>query len=304
MNRNLARAVLLTAGLIWATGFLVNKYVLDSGWDDSQLLFVRFASATFFLFLLFGKRILNAFKVTGKTGMYLGVFMFLGFFFQTLGLVYTTPSKNALITAGYIVFLPIIVFLAERRKTHIKTLIAAFLTFVGIGLISMDTSNISNINMGDVYTFIGAIFWGVHIYLLGKETKRHDPISLMGFQLITVTILSLGSMFLRSEFPPLDWNQPTTIRLWLVALLIGFFASFVAFLLQSIGQKHSNETEAAILISTESFFGPILAILFYHDPLDWSIGIGMVLVFLGVLLSEIDITQILNKAPLLRKKRS
>ena len=56
-----------------------------------------------------------------------------------------------------------------------------------------------------------------------------------------------------------------------------------------IGQKHTNESEAAILISTESVFGPIFAILFYNDPFNLFLLFGIILVFLGIVLSEINI---------------
>ena len=55
MKRNVARIVLITAGIIWGFGFIGNKYILDNGWNDSQLLFVRFFSATIMIFLVFHK---------------------------------------------------------------------------------------------------------------------------------------------------------------------------------------------------------------------------------------------------------
>ena len=80
MNRNIARVVLLSAGLIWGFGFVVNKYILDSGWDDSQLLFVRFFTAAIFIFAIFLRRIIKTDKETIKSGLFLGIFLFLGFF--------------------------------------------------------------------------------------------------------------------------------------------------------------------------------------------------------------------------------
>jgi len=289
LNRNMARILLLTAGLIWASGFLVNKYVLNQGWDDSQLLFVRFFTASVFIFLLFPKRIIKTDKSTIKIGLFLGLFMFFGFFFQTWGIALTTASKNAIITAGYIIFLPIITYLFERKWVPTKTILAALITFVGIVLVSLNFSDSTgSINLGDFLTFIGAIFWGIHIYLLGKNAKKKDPVALMAFQLLVVSALSFISMMIQTGFPQVDFHTTTSWTVLLASVLIGFFASFVAFVLQSIGQKHTNETEAAILISSESFFGPLMAILILHDPVHWNILLGMVIVFFGFLLSETD----------------
>ncbi len=296
MNRNLARVVLLSAGLIWGFGFIVNKFILESGWDDSQLLFVRFFTATVFIFLIFFKRILKTDKETIKKGLFLGLFLFLGFFFQTWGLEQTSASKNALITAGYIVFLPIIIFVFERKMVHYKTLIAAIITFIGIIVISVDFSNLSSgINLGDFLTFVGAIFWGIHIYLLGNIAKQKDPVVLMAFQLLVVSVFDYIIMQVKIGFPIVDFREWSSLRVLLAGILIGFFASFVAFVFQSIGQKHSGSTEAAILISTESVFGPILAIILFNDPINIYIALGIILVFGGVVLSEIDIIEMLKK---------
>jgi len=287
MKRNVARIVLITAGIIWGFGFIGNKYILDNGWNDSQLLFVRFFSATIMIFLVFHKRIFNTTKDVIISGSFLGIFLYLGFFFQTWGLVHTTASNNALITAGYIIMMPAIVFIFE--KTHIpkKTIFAGFVTLVGISLISVDFNELT-IAFGDLLTFIGAMFYGFHIYFLGKQTKKVDLFVLMAFQLVVFSIFATIAMFINGGFPVWTFESAIGIRLFVIAVVLGLFGSFVAFLLQSYGQKHTNEAEAAILISTESLFGPVFAILFYNDPFNMLILLGIVFVFLGIVLSEMD----------------
>ena len=302
MNRNIARVILLSTGLFWGFGFVVNKYILDSGWDDSQLLFVRFLTASIFIFIIFFKRIIKTDKETIKSGLFLGIFLFLGFFFQTWGLEETSASNNALITAGYIVFLPLIIYIFERKIVKIKTLLAALITFIGIIVITVDFKSIqSGINIGDILTFVGAIFWGIHIYLLGKVVKKKDPVVSMAFQLLVVSILAFIAMQIKAGFPVVDFREWDSLKILLSGILIGFLASFLGFVFQSIGQKHTNETETAILISTESVFGPIFAILIYHELFNINLLIGMVMVFLGVVLSEIDVIELINRTKIGRK---
>lgn len=288
MNRNLARGILLAAGLIWGFGFIVNKYILDNGWSDSQLLFVRFFTATISIFLVYHKRILKTNMATIKNGMFLGIFLYLGFFFQTWGLANSTPSNNALITASYIMLMPIIIYVMERTHIELKTIIAGLITLAGIGLVTFDFSELT-LSYGDTLTFIGSFFYGVHIYLLGKRAKQFDLYVLMSFQLITFSIIAFCVMMLRGGFPQVDFTNVESTRLLVYACLIGFAGSFVAFVFQSIGQKNTNEAEAAILISTESLFGPIFAILFYNVEYDIKIFLAIILVFSGIVLSEVDI---------------
>lgn len=293
MKRNVARIIITTAGLIWGLGFIGNKYVLDSGWNESQLLFVRFFTATIVIFLIYFKRITDTNKETIKWGLFLGLFLYLGFFFQTWGLDNTTPSNNALVTSGYIVLMPIIVWVFERRHIENKTIIAGIITMIGISLITVDFRELT-IAFGDVLTFIGAVFYAFHIYFLGKYAKKVDLFVLMAFQLVMFSFIAFFVMLFNGGMPSGLFSGGLQTKLYALAILLGFFGSFIAFLFQSIGQKHTSEAEAAILISTESVFGPVFAILFYNDPFNIMILLGIVLVFIGVVLSEIDVV-LLNK---------
>jgi drug/metabolite transporter (DMT)-like permease len=284
--RNLARIVLVSAGIFWGLGFIGNKYVLDSGWTDIQLLFVRFVSAYLFVTLFFLKRVLLANKNTIKQGLFLGVFLFFGFFFQTWGLEQTTASNNALITAGYIVLLPGIVYILDRVKVSMWTISASVITLIGISIISVDFKELT-MSIGDILTFIGALFWAVHIYLLGHQSKKHDLFVLLSYQLLTFSIFVTIILFLGDGLPKVSRGFDGKFNLWVVGVWLGFTASFLAFFLQSFGQKHTNAAEAAILISTESVFGPVFAMMFYNEPFTWKLLVGMVLVFTGIVLSEL-----------------
>ena len=289
MNRNIARILITSAGLIWGLGFIGNKFILDSGWSDSQLLFVRFLTATIVIFAVFFKRIIKADWYVIKSGLFLGIFLYLGFFFQTWGLDNTTASNNALITSGYIIMMPAIVYLFERRRVGYQTVIAGIITMIGISLITVDFKELT-VAFGDVLTFIGAAFYAFHIYFLGKQSKKVDLVVLMAFQLLMFSFIATIVMLVRGGMPRCLFNNNENLVLLAIAIGLGFFGSFIAFLFQSIGQKHTNESEAAILISTESVFGPIFAILFYNDPFNLFMLFGIILVFTGIVLSEVDIS--------------
>jgi drug/metabolite transporter (DMT)-like permease len=288
MNRNLARIILTAAGLIWGLGFIANKYILDQGWNDSQLLFVRFFVATLSIFIIFHKRILKTNKETIFSGLFLGVFLYLGFLFQTWGLVHTTASNNALITASYIFLMPLIIYIMDRKHVGNQTIIAGMIVMFGISLISVDFKEL-RIGLGDSLTFVGAFFYAFHIYFLGKKAKKVDPFVLMAFQLLIFSVFAFIMMMIRGGFPTIDFQSTSSVRVLVYAALIGFFGSFIGFVFQSVGQKNTNEAEAAILISTESVFGPLFAILFYNDPFNIYIFLGILFVFIGIILSETDI---------------
>ena len=291
MNRNLARIILTIAALIWGFGFVANKYILDNGWNDAQLLFVRFFVASIAIFAIFHKRIFKTDRNTIRSGFFLGIFLYLGFFFQTWGLVHTTASNNALITSAYIFLMPLIIYIAERKKVRNQTIIAGIITMLGISLISVDFKELT-VALGDVLTFIGAMFYAIHIYFLGKKAKATDPYVLMAFQLLIFSGFAFVMMMARGGMPKDLFSSWSSLQVLIYAMLIGFFGSFLGFVFQSVGQRNTHEAEAAILISTESVFGPIFAILFYQDPFNLTILMGILLVFMGILLSETTLTLI------------
>jgi drug/metabolite transporter (DMT)-like permease len=283
--RQLARIILISAGLLWGMSFVGNKYVLDSGWTDVQLLFVRFVSAYLFVTIFFFKRVIRASRTVIKEGLFLGVFLFFGFFFQTWGLETTTASNNALITAGYIIILPLLVRVFDKVKVPRLTVLAAFITLAGVSIISVNFAALT-VGIGDILTFIGAVFWAVHIYFLGHLSKKHDLFVLLSYQLLTFSLFVSLMLVVTDGLPDVTRGFDDRFNLWVVALALGFTSSFLAFLMQAFGQKHTNAAEAAILISTESVFGPIFAILIYGEPFGWKLLIGMILVFGGIVLSE------------------
>ena len=294
MNKNLARVILITAGFIWGFGFIANKYILDNGWNYSQLLFVRFLVASISIFIIFNKKIRQTDKETIKAGLFLGIFLFLGYFFQTWGLAHTTASNNALITAAYIFMMPIIIFIFDKKRVGNQTIIAGIIVMLGISLISVDFNELT-VASGDILTFIGAFFYAFHIFFLGKKAKQKDPYVLMAFQLLIFTCFATINMLFSGGLPKDILSSDLNISVLVAAVGIGFLGSFIGFVLQSVGQKYANEAEAAILISTESLFGPVLAILFYNDPFNLFILLGIIFVFFGIILSETDLKQMRSK---------
>ncbi len=72
-----------------------------------------------------------------RAGLITGVFAFLGYGSQFLGLQGTTPSKNAFLSACYCVTTPFIWWLVSRRRPTRRNVARALLCMACIGLASM-----------------------------------------------------------------------------------------------------------------------------------------------------------------------
>ena len=69
-------------------------------------------------------------------------------------------------------------------------------------------------------------------------------------------------------------------------MYLGLFSTFLAFLLQTVAQKYTSSTHAAILMSLESVFGSIFSIILLGDRFTLMMAIGCVVIFLGVITAE------------------
>lgn len=119
------RLVLVCAAAIWGLGFVIGKGAIatvGATWFTA----IRFLGAGIVLLIILFPHIKRHFNARVlKAGCIIGLFSFLGFWTQFLGLGMTTPSKNAFLSACYCLTVPFIWWVVARRRPATKTLIAA-----------------------------------------------------------------------------------------------------------------------------------------------------------------------------------
>ena len=210
------------------------------------------------------------------------MFLFLGYTFQTIGLQYTTVSKNAFITATYVVVVPLLYWLYYKKRPRALQFVAVIITLTGVRLL---TSSINGtINIGDFLTLLSAVAFAFHMIYLGKYLKNNSPLVLTAIQLLIASILSFICMGLFEPLPTLSLSGIVAV------VYLGIFSSCIAFSLQNIGQKYISEITASIILSFESVFGTLFAVLIFKETLGLTMIIGAILILISTLLAEINIT--------------
>jgi drug/metabolite transporter (DMT)-like permease len=94
---------------------------------------------------------------------------------------------------------------------------------------------------------------------------------------------------------PLPANIPSSA--WLGTAYLCVMCSAVCFLLQTVGQKYTPPSAAAVIMTLESVFGTLISIMFYGEKLTVSIDTGFVLIFASVLISETKLSFLRKKVP-------
>ena len=279
MKRYKGEIILLLTSIMWGGGFIATEFSLGS-MTPLQVMTIRFLIATIILCSVFFNQLKQISKSTLKKGTLAGFFLFVGFVFQTVGLKYTTVSNNAFLSAIAVIFVPIIgIFLG--RKIDRYGIIGTILTVIGIAFLTINGS-LASINIGDVLTILGAMFYAIQILLVDMFAKEEDVTVFTIVQITMCFLFSLITMLIRGD---LSFNITFNIGGGVIYLAV--FSTAIGLFLQVLGQKSTTETRAAIIMSTESVFGTIFAIILLNQALTIKVIIGCIIIFIAIIISEV-----------------
>lgn len=276
--------LLLIMAFIWGTSFVFQKMALNADISASALMFGRFFIAAV-MWGIFGARKIKANYRKGqwKTGIVLGAVFFGANLAQILGLQSTTPGNNAFISSANVVFVPFVCWLVTKKRPPAVLILCAVLSFVGIGVLSINPENQFLFAPGDILTLIGAVLFAAHIVAV-SETAPHIHVSVLAFMQFTV-IAVLSFFFLLIEGNGMKgFASPEGLT---AILYLGVLATGVGLTVQMIGQKYVPASMVGIIVSTESLFGSILSVIIGYDKVSTGLLLGGGIMFGSILLANI-----------------
>ena len=279
-NALLGRLALFSTTLIWGTSFVLLKSALSSI-GTFWILAIRFSVAAVMMLVLARKKLRGISARCLRGGMLMGAALAAAYIVQTFGLYYTTPGKNAFLTASYCVLTPFLAWLFYRRRPGISNVIAAVLCLTGIGFVSL-SDGFGQINRGDMLTLCCGVFYSLQIILVEQYIDSGETVVISAVEFLTgACICWLGALLF--EEPP---SGMTTLA-WLDVAYLSIMCTGVCFFLQAWGMRYTPSSSAAMILTLESVFGVIVSILFYHEVVTAKIALGFVLIFAAVVISEL-----------------
>ncbi len=274
----IAKPLLVLATLIWGSSFVIMKSTLDSV-PTFYLLAFRFLVAGIILSLIFIKRFKHIAKEYIVYGGIMGVFLFSAYTAQTYGLAHTSPGNNAFLTASYCMIVPFLAWFTEKKRPDLYNILAAVFCLGGIGLVSLGRG--FKVNIGDLLTLLGGLFYACHIVAVNKFSEGRDIFLLTIVQFIAAGVISLLSAFIFNTLPPLPPREAITSLLFLAIA-----ATAGALLFQNIGQKYTEPSAASVLLSLEAPFGVLFSIIFFAERPSVKVYLGFALIFIAIVVSE------------------
>jgi drug/metabolite transporter (DMT)-like permease len=271
-SRNMLYLAMLGAAAVWGGSFVVMKDSLEKQ-DVFSFLASRFILASILMFMYRPTALRGLSKKFVLRGILAGTLLGSGYIFQTFGLTNTTVSNTGFITGLYLVFTPLISLIILRRHVIRIQWLAVLLATIGLFLISY---NGVSLGRGETLVLISAVLYGAHFVALGEWSDGGNTYALTLIQIATLGVMASLFTFKDGFQPPPDSS------VWVAVLFTAFFATFLAFLVQTKAQSVMSATAASVLLATETPFAVIFGLYFNSDPLTFKIITGGMLVMVAM----------------------
>jgi len=281
-----AHLLLVLMTFIWGTTFVLIKEALQS---ISPLLFnaVRMSLAAVIMAVLYRKQLSALTRPAFKAGLVVGIFLFLGYEFQTTGLRLTTPSKSAFLTGISTVLVPLFLIIFWRAHIHLWRAAGILSAFTGLFLMTVPPgrqaiADLVNVNPGDLLTIACAVGFAFQIIFVGRASQRFPFEQIAVLQLATAAVLMTITVPI-AEHPRFQFSAIVVSAV----LVTGILCTAVAFTVQAWAQQFTPPTHAALIFTLEPVFAWLTSYVYLHERLGPRAGAGALLIVAGVLISEV-----------------
>lgn len=283
MTRLHADLMLLGCAAIWGFAFLFQKSAMA---HVGPLLFI--AARSLVACLALAPLAMMEMRRSGRSpvrpmlpvALVAGCAFFVAGALQQAGLVTATVTNTGFLTALYVVITPFIAWGLLGRRPRSLVWLAAALSFVGIWLLGGGT--LSAFSQGDMLVALSAVFWSLHVVILGRAAPLGNAATFSAVQFLVVAILGTASAA-AFEVITLDGIRRAAVEIAYVGLL----SSALTFTLFAIALRATQPSEAAVIVSTETLFAAFGAYLLLGErlsPLGWA---GAAIILLATVLVQL-----------------
>ncbi len=274
----IAAIALGLVALCWGTSFAVIKDIIDTI-PPFTLMLLRFGWSTLLLALVFGHRLKGMTRQHLGNSIIIGLFLAVAFLGLVLGIQHTTASNQSFLVGACVIFVPFLVWIISGRRPDRFSIGGALLATAGIALLTLDSS--LTVNKGDLLSLLCSLSYACHMVAIERLGREGDPIASTIIQ-FAVTTLCFG--LLTGIFE--SYAITLTPKLWKALAYLVIVTTVIAFTVQNLAQKHLSSTSTALILTLETAFGGIFAVLYLHEHLTLKMLLGCLVILTGILTEE------------------
>lgn len=283
MTRPVASLLLLVCTMFWGFAFIAQKSAMDS-MGPLSFAGVRFLIGGLLIVpLALHEKSRKAIKLNRTHWFFIlamSAVFFMGSWLQQAGLATTTATNGGFLTGLYVFFVPLLGYVLFRSKPH--PIIFAGVPLALIGIYYLNGGGLESFNSGDWLIVGSAVFWGLHVILLGHVARMTGlPIFVSCISFLFAGAAA-SAIALGTETPTFEAISAG----WLEIAYAAVLSTAVGFTFQAIGQQHVPAANAAIILSAESLFAALGGALLLGERLPPVGYAGAALIFAAILLVE------------------
>ncbi len=274
--------MLLLVTFFWGVTFPVVKVALGYI-GPGPFLALRFLAATIMMafFVRRGKGFLSPTNI--KHGMVAGFLLFIGYYFQTVGLEYTSAAASGIITGAYVVILPLMSYLYLKTKVSRVDLFSSIIAFGGLILMSIGSLSNLGTELGDLLTLICAVGYALQIAYVSKHSRNINSSTFTFYQIAAVTIFSTISI-------PFTPGGLGSVNLYVAFAIIftAIFGSVFGYYVSTVALIYVEPTAAGIIFVAEPIFAALAAVVLAHEHLGIYVILGGAVMIMAMFLTSLD----------------
>jgi drug/metabolite transporter (DMT)-like permease len=276
--------ILLAASMIWGTAFIFQS-VANDVMQPFTFVTTRSLIATVVmgLFVLIRSKV-NPNKTISKLGkpqgyalaIFAGLALSIAMLLQQVGLLGTSSGKAGFLTALYILFVPLLGFLVQKKPT-LTVWIGLLVAISGFYFLSFSGETGFSINLYDLLILGCAFAYAFQIFFIDQIQNRLDSLMFSFVQFAVATLVTSIPMLLIEGIDVSFLQSSTAIY---ALLYVGVVSSCIAYTFQIIGQKRVKSAPVATLImSLEAVFALLAGMIFLQESITavQSLGMGLIL---------------------------
>lgn len=270
---------LLLVTAIWGTTFVLVKEATRS-LPPLTFIALRFTIGFLALAVIFGPRLRRATRREIRAGAVIAFFLYGGFLTQTLGLQSTPASVTAFITGLCTVLTPLVAYFVLKHRPAPNVLLGVVLATAGMGLLALRDD--LAIAQGDLLVLVCALFFALQIVVVGKYAPRYD--------VIVLSVVQIGVVAAAAWPVALAWERPSLAvapEVWLIVVFLGVVATGLVFFVQTVAQRFTSPTHAALIFTMEPVFAAFFAFLWLDEVIAGRAFAGAALILAGMLVAEV-----------------
>jgi drug/metabolite transporter (DMT)-like permease len=228
-----------------------------------------------------------------RWGLELGLWMFLGFSLQAIGLETTTASRSGFLLYLNVKFVPFFSWLIFGKSISAATWLSAFAAFFGTALLATDGQS-NGFNIGDLWSIAAAASSAMFILRLEKASAEVEQSSQLNAAcLLVVMSLSFAWAFAEGDLTLAALSDVISSHP-LELLYLGGVTTALSNYIQTLAQKTISAERASIIYSLDPVYGAFFSWLLLNETLGGSQA------YIGKMIDSFDSCFALLVEPLFR----